>query len=121
MSVENQNRSYSAYCAMLCSKPSAALQESYQQYKIMSGGKLSMEAFARRLWRASAEGRFSKAEWKILLDKYSCCPRCKRQWSDSIKPTVDHIVPLANGGTNYISNIQPLCKSCNVSKGMKSP
>jgi 5-methylcytosine-specific restriction endonuclease McrA len=40
------------------------------------------------------------------------CVSCKEA-----KPlTVDHIVPLSEGGSNTIDNIQPLCKSCNSSK-----
>jgi hypothetical protein len=34
---------------------------------------------------------------------------------------VDHIIPLARGGTNDITNFQALCPKCNLSKGVKLP
>jgi 5-methylcytosine-specific restriction endonuclease McrA len=34
---------------------------------------------------------------------------------------VDHIVALANGGSNWPNNLQILCEPCNLSKGAKDP
>ncbi|MBZ9569989.1 HNH endonuclease [Methanobrevibacter sp. TMH8] len=33
--------------------------------------------------------------------------------------TVDHIKPRANGGTNDLNNLQTLCCSCNIKKGIE--
>ena len=74
---------------------------------------------ARRTRIKGNGGRFTPAEWRDLKAFYSfTCLRCKRQ-EPEIQLTPDHIKPVANGGTSYISNIQPLCLQCNVQKGAK--
>ena len=61
----------------------------------------------------NAVGTFTLSEWLALLKLY--CFRCLR--CGETKPlTVDHVRPISTGGTNFISNIQPLCRSCNSIK-----
>ena len=33
---------------------------------------------------------------------------------------MDHVVPLAKGGRHSPDNIQPLCQTCNLRKGVKT-
>jgi 5-methylcytosine-specific restriction endonuclease McrA len=62
-------------------------------------------------------GRFTAVEWNELKEKYGnkclCC-------GEAAKLTADHVVPVINGGTNNIDNIQPLCLVCNSKKGTKT-
>lgn len=59
-------------------------------------------------------GSFTVQEWEELCIKYNhrclCCGEAKSL-------TIDHVIPVSKGGSSNISNIQPLCKSCNDSKG----
>jgi len=56
-------------------------------------------------------------EWKELKKKYNyTCLMCGKK-EPEIKLSIDHIIPVSEGGTNWIENIQPLCRSCNSKKG----
>lgn len=52
------------------------------------------------------------------------CTFCQKDLTGLLSPQfdshMDHIVPLANGGINDVSNLQLLCAPCNLSKGVKS-
>ena len=44
------------------------------------------------------------------------CKMCGASKNDGAELTIDHIKPLADGGTNDINNLQTLCKECNENK-----
>lgn len=63
--------------------------------------------------RRSAEGSFTHEEWIRTCAVFdNCCAYCG---ADS-KLTIEHVIPLSKGGTNYISNVIPACATCNSSK-----
>ena len=64
-------------------------------------------------------GKFSFNEWLKIKKKYKfMCVRCHKK-EPKIKLTIDHILPISKGGKHDRKNIQPLCISCNCSKGNK--
>ncbi|MDE0658047.1 MAG: HNH endonuclease [Gammaproteobacteria bacterium] len=58
------------------------------------------------------------AQWRrvrrhvLERDGYACC-RCGRR---GVRLEVDHVVPLKDGGTDDLSNLQTLCKPCHAAK-----
>lgn len=66
----------------------------------------------KRVRKLNAEGSYTLEQWQTLLSFFDCCPKCKKQKV----LTVDHIIPLSKGGTNFLDNLQPLCGSCNSGK-----
>lgn len=70
----------------------------------------------RRSLKRSATGSFTSQEWlQVQATQNNRCNKCGIE----CKLTVDHIIPLSKGGSNYISNIQGLCMPCNASKHAK--
>ena len=72
----------------------------------------------RRLKTKQAEGSHTQAEWRAKLAEYGglCAYGCGRKATSR-----DHIIALANGGTDYIGNIVPACHTCNSYKSDSAP
>lgn len=54
----------------------------------------------------------------ILAAQGGKCAYCRTK---PTRPEVDHVVPLALGGTNDKANLQIVCRTCNARKGAKHP
>lgn len=70
--------------------------------------------------RKNAVGVHSAEDIKSILKlQKRKCAYCKLKLGK--KYHVDHIVPLARGGTNDRKNLQITCADCNLSKGARDP
>lgn len=69
----------------------------------------------RRVELARRLGRHSGIEWLWLLTLCGrTCLGCRRTGVPLAK---DHVVPVSLGGSDAITNLQPLCLACNSAKG----
>jgi len=68
---------------------------------------------AYRARSQAAVGRFTAREWRELQERHgNVCAYCGRP----APLEADHRVPLARGGTSFIENVLPACRSCNGRK-----
>jgi 5-methylcytosine-specific restriction endonuclease McrA len=78
--------------------------------------KIKIKNHHRRERVRNLEGTFTSQEWEVLCNRYdNRCLRC----GERRELSVDHVIPIVKGGTGYINNIQPLCRSCNSKKGKR--
>lgn len=85
-------------------------------WRAANPGRMRAHKVRRRQRIELADGHYTGAEWEALKARYGYrCLMCGRTEPD-IKLTLDHVVPVSKGGTNDISNGQPLCVSCNSRK-----
>lgn len=91
--------------------------ESDRKWRAANPDKVRALNCANQQRRRAAEGAFVAEEWLALCNRYDqrclCCGR------SDVNLTADHVIPISRGGDNWIANIQPLCLSCNTSKGTK--
>lgn len=82
--------------------------------------KIKLYAAKKNSIRRSADGKFCIGDiLKLYNYQKMKCAGCLSCIKD--KYHVDHIIPLARGGTNWPENIQLLCPSCNMQKHAKDP
>lgn len=75
----------------------------------------------RRALEVKAGGTHTPADLKrILRAQGYLCPYCLANLR-KVKKHLDHVMPLALGGSNGPENLQYLCAPCNLSKGAKDP
>ncbi|MBK9925370.1 MAG: HNH endonuclease [Anaerolineales bacterium] len=73
----------------------------------------------RRALKYASESTHTEEEWLELKAFYNFkCLRCGKQ-EPEIKLTRDHVIPLTQGGSDSIDNVQPLCARCNSKKNNK--
>lgn len=66
---------------------------------------------------ARSKGTHTEVQWLALVVAFQCrCVMCGDSVSAS-EVQKDHIIPVYQGGSDGIENLQPLCKSCNTAKG----
>ena len=66
--------------------------------------------------RKSNSAQWKKIRLRILMrDGYEC------YWCGMDADTVDHIIPVAKGGTDVDDNLVAACRKCNFSKRDKLP
>lgn len=87
----------------------------------VDGGYLIDLSFCRiKFWVSTRQAWDTIRQWMtpvVIKRDGAVCRKC-----GSINDlTIDHIMPLSNGGTNDIKNLQVLCRSCNSKKGTKCP
>lgn len=98
-------------------KRKAFLAANLKRWRRTNPEKMAVQLARRRARKLSAEGDFTVEEFEVLCEEYGgACLRCE---PTNVLLTPDHIVPLALGGSNLISNIQPLCGRCNSWKNIK--
>lgn len=94
------------------------------KYKEKNPDKYKEKDRNRRAALRGAEGKHSAADiMKIFERQRGLCAGCNARLfkSGANRYHVDHIVPLAKGGSNWPDNVQCLCPTCNLSKGAKLP
>lgn len=69
---------------------------------------------SERLAAARTIGTHTDVEWAEMVAFFGCCVKCGDASGGIMK---DHIVPLYQGGSDAIANLQPLCRRCNSGKG----
>lgn len=82
-------------------------------------GRQNATKRSERLSAARKIATHTKEEWEEMKEIIGHCVICGKSANETML-VKDHIIPLYQGGSDGISNLQPLCRSCNSRKGADS-
>lgn len=57
-----------------------------------------------------------RVQLRIVDSAGGCCEECARQFTAAMRPEIDHVTALVNGGENRESNLRALCEFCHGNK-----
>ena len=66
--------------------------------------------------RVAKNGTVTPEQVRELEQRQKKCYYCLKPFTDKLKATIDHVIPINKGGLHDISNLVLACKSCNSSK-----
>ena len=64
--------------------------------------------------------KLKKTQWWLNQINRGICHYCGKQFKPN-ELTLDHIVPIARGGTSTAGNVVAACRSCNENKKLDTP
>ncbi|MGW0015514.1 HNH endonuclease [Streptomyces tendae] len=83
--------------------------EALERFKLQKAN----DSHRRRLASQAARFVITPRDWQRLVARYrGRCAYC----GASAELTMDHVVPLVQGGRHSIGNLVPACLTCNCSK-----
>lgn len=92
--------------------------ETRHKYIMANPEKLRSWDQRRKALKKAAPGKWTAEDLKLLHGKqHGLCAYCGHPYGQAFE--VDHVIPLAKGGTNWPYNIVIACPRCNRSKGAK--
>lgn len=105
------------WCMNNREKRRAMVAKSFNKDIVHSRALKSINKARRFARQRGAGGNFMKADIDALI--IAQCGRCNICLAELVKIHIDHIIPIARGGHTNPSNLQLLCPTCNLSKGIK--
>lgn len=102
-------RPVAKYCSKLC----------YTNSRKKRGSRRAKRRRVSKIRHARivAAGGLTRSAQIRLLQVWKRTRRCA--YCEGPCQTIDHVIPLVRGGTNFIGNLLPACRSCNHRKGTR--
>jgi 5-methylcytosine-specific restriction endonuclease McrA len=94
-----------------------ALQQ--RAFRKTPGGRVAdtRHSHRRRTLKTQTACTLTLKQWlRILEMQNNHCAHCGVEFTELVRPTKDHIIPLSKGGGLTFGNVQALCQSCNSKK-----